>query len=490
MNFKLIFNKIGNILQIEGILMLIPLIIGLIYKENFYTTILAFLICSFSTFLIGSLLNIKKATNTKILPKSSLIIVAFSWIMLSLFGCLPLVISKEYPSFFDAFFEMCSGFSTTGASTMDNVEGLSKSILLWRSLSHWIGGMGVIVFILAILPDSKDGSNMHILRAESPGPQVGKLTSKISTTARILYLIYITLTIILFLLLWLGPDKNMDAFSSLCITLGTAGTGGFAITNAGISSYGIYSQYVIAIFMFLFGINFTNFYLIAIKKYKDVFKNEELRLYIILVFLSTMIIFINLLINCASIYSPEEAFRAAFFQVSSIISTTGYGTTDYEVLWPSLSKSILVFLMLTGPCAGSTGGGVKLQRINILFKNIIRKIKIMISPHRIEIIKQDEQILDEETSNDALVFFSLYIFLLIGATLIISIDGYDFATNFTASLSCISNIGPGLGKVGPCGNFKMFSNFSKLVLSFLMITGRLELFPMICLFNPRTWKKR
>ena len=266
MNFKLIFNKIGNILQIEGVLMLIPLIIGLIYKENFYNTILVFLICSSSTFLIGSLLNIKKATNTKILPKSSLIIVAFSWIMLSLFGCLPLVISKEYPSFFDAFFEMCSGFSTTGASVMDNVEGLSKSILLWRSLSHWIGGMGVIVFILAILPDSKDGSNMHILRAESPGPQVGKLTSKISTTARILYLIYITLTIILFLLLWLGPDKNMDAFSSLCITLGTAGTGGFSITNAGISSYGMYSQYVIAIFMFLFGINFTNFYLIAIKK--------------------------------------------------------------------------------------------------------------------------------------------------------------------------------------------------------------------------------
>lgn len=491
MNYKNIINIIGKVLQIEAILLLLPLLVGAIYKESWDTTLFAFFITALGSFVVGVLLNIPKPKSKKILPRSSFIIVALSWIVVAMVGALPLVISREIPNFFDAFFEMSSGFTTTGASICTDVESLSHSILFWRSFSHWIGGMGVIVFILAILPDDKEGSNMHILRAESPGPSVGKLVSKVSATARILYLIYIGLTIIEFLFLFLGPDKKMDLFNSICITLGTAGTGGFSVLNSGCAAYNIYSQYVISIFMILFGINFTLFYLLLIGKFKSVWKNEELRTYIALVLGSTFFIAITLFVKKIPEYSNfEECFRHSLFQVASIVSTTGYVTTDYSLYWPPVCLMVIILLMLTGPCAGSTGGGIKISRINLLFKSIVQKVRTMINPRKVELIKDSGQIVDDEVVKGAEIFIILYVALLFFVTFVISFDGFDLVTNFTATLSCISNVGPGLNVVGPTGNFAGFSNFSKFVLSLTMITGRLELFPMIALFAPRTWRTK
>lgn len=491
MNYRNIINIIGKVLQIEAILLLLPLLVGVIYKESWDTTLFAFFITALGSFVVGVLLNIPKPKSKKILPRSSFIIVALSWIIVAMVGALPLVISREIPNFFDAFFEMSSGFTTTGASICTDVESLSHSILFWRSFSHWIGGMGVIVFILAILPDDKEGSNMHILRAESPGPSVGKLVSKVSATARILYLIYIGLTIIEFLFLFLGPDKKMDLFNSICITLGTAGTGGFSVLNSGCAAYSIYSQYVISIFMILFGINFTLFYLLLIGKFKSVWKNEELRTYITLVLGSTFFIAITLFVKKIPEYSNfEECFRHSLFQVASIVSTTGYVTTDYSLYWPPVCLMVIILLMLTGPCAGSTGGGIKISRINLLFKSIVQKVRTMINPRKVELIKDSGQIVDDEVVKGAESFIIVYVALLFFVTFIISFDGFDLVTNFTATLSCISNVGPGLNVVGPTGNFAGFSNFSKFVLSLTMITGRLELFPMIALFVPRTWRTK
>ena len=491
MNYRNIINIIGKVLQIEAILLLLPLLVGAIYKESWDTTLFAFFITALGSFVVGVLLNIPKPKSKKILPRSSFIIVALSWIIVAMVGALPLVISREIPNFFDAFFEMSSGFTTTGASICTDVESLSHSILFWRSFSHWIGGMGVIVFILAILPDDKEGSNMHILRAESPGPSVGKLVSKVSATARILYLIYIGLTIIEFLFLFLGPDKKMDLFNSICITLGTAGTGGFSVLNSGCAAYSIYSQYVISIFMILFGINFTLFYLLLIGKFKSVWKNEELRTYITLVLGSTFFIAITLFVKKIPEYSNfEECFRHSLFQVASIVSTTGYVTTDYSLYWPPVCLMVIILLMLTGPCAGSTGGGIKISRINLLFKSIVQKVRTMINPRKVELIKDSGQIVDDEVVKGAESFIIVYVALLFFVTFIISFDGFDLVTNFTATLSCISNVGPGLNVVGPTGNFAGFSNFSKFVLSLTMITGRLELFPMIALFVPRTWRTK
>lgn len=491
MNYKNIINIIGKVLQIEAMLLLLPLLVGAIYKESWDTTLFAFFITALGSFVVGVLLNIPKPKSKKILPRSSFIIVALSWIIVAMVGALPLVISREIPNFFDAFFEMSSGFTTTGASICTDVESLSHSILFWRSFSHWIGGMGVIVFILAILPDDKEGSNMHILRAESPGPSVGKLVSKVSATARILYLIYIGLTIIEFLFLFLGPDKKMDLFNSICITLGTAGTGGFSVLNSGCAAYSIYSQYVISVFMILFGINFSLFYLLLIGKFKSVWKNEELRTYITLVLGSTFFIAITLFVKKIPEYSNfEECFRHSLFQVASIVSTTGYVTTDYSLYWPPVCLMVIILLMLTGPCAGSTGGGIKISRINLLFKSIVQKIRTMINPRKVELIKDSGQIVDDEVVKGAESFIIVYVALLFFVTFVISFDGFDLVTNFTATLSCISNVGPGLNVVGPTGNFAGFSSFSKFVLSLTMITGRLELFPMIALFVPRTWKTK
>lgn len=490
MNYKYILNIIGKVLRVEAVLMLFPLIVGLIYKEPFSTTILSFMITIAILLVIGFLLNLVKPKNHKILPRSSFIVVSLSWLLMSLFGSFPLMLSGEVPNFFNAFFEMCSGFTTTGASIIKDVEALSHSILFWRSFSHWIGGMGVIVFILAIFPDAKEGTSMHILRAESPGPQVGKLVSKMGVTARILYFIYLGMTLIEFLFLSLGPDKKMDLFSSITFTFSTAGTGGFSISNSGIAEYSTYSQYVIAIFMILFGINFSLFYLLLIKKYKTVVKNDEVKVYLFIVIFATAFITANVYLQCKDLYSTfEESFRHSFFQVASLVSTTGFVTTNYE-LWPTSCIMILLFLTFMGACAGSTAGGFKVSRLIILIKSVGNKMKTAIHPRKIDVVSNGNGKIEKSVIEETQTFFTIYMLLLFVTTFLISFDGFDVMTSFTASLSCISNVGLGLGKVGSVGNFSEFSSFSKFILSFLMIAGRLELFPIIALFNFKTWKKR
>lgn len=382
---------------------------------------------------------------------------------------------------------MTSGFTTTGASVVINVESLSHSILFWRSFSHWIGGMGVLVFILALIPESKEGSSMHILRAESPGPQVGKLVAKMKLSSRILYLIYLGLTIIEFMLLLFGPDEKMSLFNSLIYTLGTAGTGGFSIDANGLELYTSYSQYVIAIFMIIFGINFTIFYFILIGNWRSIFQNEEMKIYLLIVIVSTVIITINIYNTCSNL---EEAFRFSLFQVASIISTTGYSSTNF-INWPSLSLIILLVLTISGACAGSTSGGMKISRLIILVKSFLRNIKKMIAPRKVETIKINKKAISESQIESAQSFVVVYFIIFMLCALLISIDGNDLLTNLSASLTCLSNVGPGLTElIGPYGGFSSFSNFSKLVLSFEMIAGRLEIFPLLIVFYPRTWFKK
>ena len=485
MNYTLIRNILGKLMVVVAGLMTLPLIVSLIYQEGLQNY-LSFIIPIVVSSGLGLLFNIKKAKNSKIIAREGLIIVGTAWLIVSLFGCLPLIISKEIPNFFDAFFEIVSGFTTTGATIVSNVEELSHSILFWRSLSHWIGGMGVLVFVLAIIPESKDGSSVHILRSESTGPQVGKLVSKMRVTSRILYLIYIGLTLIEFLVLWLGPDKDMDLFRSMIYTFGTAGTGGFSENSKSLEVFAPYSQYVIAIFMLIFGINFSLFYLILIGNFKEVYKNEELRWFFGIVGISVLLLCINLYNVYGNI---EETFRHSLFQVASIISTTGYTTCDYAGNWPTFAQTLIFVLMFIGSCAGSTAGGLKVTRVNVLVKSMLKKIKNVVSPRQVETLCIDGKPVGTKTVEVVQNFFVLYIMIFLVCALIISIDNFDFTTNITASLSCISNVGPGLGQVGPYGSYRIYSSFSKFVLSLEMIAGRLELFPLLVLFSPKTWKK-
>lgn len=485
MNYRMIRNIVGKIMVLVSIFMILPMIVSFIYKEGI-TNYLAYLIPILILFCGGYFLSYKKLDDRKLGVKEGFIIVALSWIVMSLFGCIPFMITGDIPNFFDAFFEMSSGFTTTGASVVD-VTVLSHSTLFWRSFSHWIGGMGMLVFILMVIPESKEGSTMHILRAESPGPQVGKLVSKMKLTSRYLYLIYFGLTVIELLLLWLGPDEKMTFFNSLIYSLGTAGTGGFAMDAYSLEFYSNYSQYVIAIFMLIFGINFTMFYLILIGSFKAVFKNEEVKTYLIMVAVSVIIITINIYGTCKNL---EEAFRLSLFQVSSIVSTTGYSTTNF-INWPSLSLLVLLLLMISGACAGSTAGGMKVSRVVILAKSFVRNIKRMIAPRQIETLKINGKTIEEEQVESVQSFLVVYFIVLLACAGLISIDGYDVLTNLTASLTCISNVGPGLTEhIGPYGSFSIFSSFSKIVLSLEMIAGRLEIFPLLILFYPRTWLRK
>ena len=490
MNFSIIKNIIGKILILLAALMVLPLIVSFIYQEGI-TYYLAYIIPIVVLVLLGILLNIKKAKSSKMLVREGMIIVGLSWLMMSLFGCIPFILTKDIPNFFDAFFEMASGFTTTGASIVPNVEALSHSTLFWRSFSHWIGGMGVLVFILAIIPESKEGSSLHILRAESPGPQVGRLVSKMAASSRILYIIYMVLTLVEFLLLLLGPDTEMNVFHSLIYSLGTAGTGGFSAHADGLASFTAYSQYVISIFMIVFGINFSMFYLLLIKNVKDVYKNTELKVYIVTVILSVLIICFNIYPQVGNV---EETFRLSLFQVASIISTTGYATVDFNT-WPILSKVILLMLLCFGACAGSTAGGFKMSRVVILFKSAVAKVKKLVRPRKVEVVYMDSKPLSEATVDSVMGYFVVYVLVFIVCTVLISIynpnmPNIDLETTITSSLTCLNNVGPGLGSiVGPAGNFSSYSNFSKLVLTLEMIAGRLELFPILLLFSPNMWRK-
>ena len=482
MNYKMMGRFLALTLSVEALFMLPALFISLFCAE--YTAVWSFL-TSIALLILaaGILYLICKSAPTAFGAKEGLVCVSISWIVMSLFGCLPFWFSREIPNYIDALFEIVSGFTTTGASIVANVEGLSKGILYWRSFSHWLGGMGVLVFLLAIAPGNGQGKGftMHLLRAESPGPNVGKLVPKMRKTAAILYLIYIGLTFVNILFLLFG---KMPLFEAVCTAFGTAGTGGFGVKNDSITGYSPYLQNVTTVFMLLFGVNFSCYYLLLLREFKSVFKDEELRLYLGIVFASIVAIVLNLQGTYGTL---EETIRHAAFQVSSIITTTGYATTDFD-LWPSFSKMILLALMIIGACAGSTGGGIKVARVLLLFKSLRRNIRQVLHPNKVQVVRNNNQVVEESILDTTNAYLAAYVVIIIVSVILISLDGFSTGTNITAVLACFNNIGPGLEAVGPTCNFSGFSVFSKLVLILDMLAGRLEIFPILVLFSRSTWR--
>lgn len=483
MNIKMVFSILGRALLIEAGLLLCPMLVGFIYGENTWSD---YLIPIGGLLAIGIPLAFLKIKDRSIHIKEGFITVALVWVLMSLVGAVPFVLSGAIPSYVDALFETVSGFTTTGASILDGVrtmgvEDLSHSLQFWRLSTHWIGGMGVLVFILAILPGYNSGI-MHVFRAESPGPSVGKLVSKLTYTARILYGIYVIMTVTEAIFLICG---GMNVYEGVLHAFSTAGTGGFGIKSDSIASYSTYHQMVIAVFMFLFGINFNLYYLILIGNFKKAIKSEEFHVYVILVVSATLIIAINILSLCANF---GDAIRLSFFQVTSISSSTGFSTADFDQ-WPALSKAILVALMIVGACGGSTGGGIKVSRAIILVKSSFSDIRRMLHPRSVVSTKVEGELLSKETERNVHSYFILWVLIVVVCTILLSIDCNDILTNFTATLACIGNIGPGLNKVGPSLNFAFYSPYCKLLLSFVMLVGRLEIFPMILTLAPNTWKR-
>ena len=482
MNFKMMGRFIAQILSIEGLFMIPALGISLFCGD--VMAVQGFLwtlgIIAVSVFL---LMMVCRGAPSAFYAKEGLVCVGASWIVLSAVGCLPFWISREIPSYVDAFFEIVSGFTTTGASILTNVEALTKGIMYWRSFSHWLGGMGVLVFLLAFTGGKGQGFTMHLLRAESPGPSVGKLVPKMRTTAAILYIIYIVMTIINFIFLVIG---DMPVFEAVCTALGTAGTGGFGIKNDSMASYSPYLQNVTTVFMILFGVNFSCYYLLLIRQWKSVFGDEELRAYFGIILGSILLI----VLNTRGMYATlEETVRHAAFQVGSIITTTGFATTDFD-LWPSFSKTILLCLMVVGASAGSTGGGLKVARLLLLLKGARRNIRRMLNPRRMEVVRNNGSMVSESILDNTNAYLAAYVVILFLVFLVISLDGFSIGTNFSAVLCTFNNIGPGLEAVGPTCNFSAYSDLSKLVLSWAMLAGRLEIFPILVLFSRSTWRNR
>lgn len=485
MNYKMIFHIMALLLALEAIFMLPACLIGIFYKE--FTCVTSYL-QTIGIILVTALILWKITKNPKqgFYVKDGMVLTGLAWIVMSIFGAFPFYFSGEIPSYIDALFETVSGFTTTGSSILTNVEGLSKSLLFFRSFTHWIGGMGVLVFLLAIVPLSgkNQGYTLHILRAESPGPSVGKLVPKMKQTASILYLIYISLTIINIIFLLIG---KMPLFDALCTAFGTAGTGGFGIKNDSLASYSPYIQNVTTIFMALFGVNFSCYYLLLLKRFKDVFEDEELRLYLGIILVSVALITFDCM-NYHLFDTISEALRHVSFSVSSIITTTGFATEDFNI-WPMFSKTILIILMFSGACAGSTGGGIKVARILLLFKSARRNIKQTLHPNQISKIRVNHSVIDEKIIKNTNCYLTIYTALIVLSILIISMDNFSFETNFSAVMATFNNIGPGLDVVCPSGNFSSFSSLSKLVMIFDMLAGRLEIIPILCLFDLHTYKK-
>lgn len=480
MNYRMMAYILGNILQVEGLFIMASAVLAASFGEM--DAFFAFIITICITLAIGTALARIKITNRKIYGREGFVIVAMAWIVMSFFGAMPFYFSGAIEGPVNCFFETVSGFTTTGASILTDIESLPKSILFWRSFTHWIGGMGILVFMLAIM-SKVDERSMHLMRAEAPGPVVSKLVPKVKSTAKILYSIYIFLTLLQMLLLFLG---GMPLFDSVVNALSTAGTGGFAIKNASIAAYdNAYFEYVITIFMFLFSVNFNLYYLLLIKDFRNVFKSEELKYYLVIVLGSIAVITFNILSYYPTL---ESAFRHAAFQVLAISSTTGFATANFDT-WPELSKSLLVILTIFGACGGSTGGGIKISRLIIFLKMAGREIRQINHPRSVNIIKLDGHRVDESVVHGVGGFMIVYLFILFGSFLLISLDNYDFTTSLTSVLTCLGNVGPGLSKVGPVENYSFFSNFSKIVLSFNMLLGRLEIFPIIMLFSPSVWKR-
>ena len=484
MNYKMMGRFIGRILMVEAVFMGPAMLISLWEKE--FDAVWAFM---WSLGIImavsGVLLFFCRGSKNRFYAKEGMACVGLSWFFMSLLGCLPFYISGVIPDFVDAFFEIVSGFTTTGASILPAVEGLPKGILYWRSFSHWLGGMGVLVFLLAIssMGGRENGFTMHLLRAESPGPNVGKLVPKMKKTARILYLLYILLTVLNVFFLMLG---DMSLFEAVCTAFGTVGTGGFGIRNDSIASFSPYVQNVCTVFMILCGVNFSCFYLLLMKEFKNVFRDEELRLYLGLILGSVVLIVLNL----GDFYSTlGETVRHAFFQVATIITTTGYATTDYE-LWPGLSKAILLCLMVVGASAGSTGGGFKCSRLLLVLKSLRRSVRKIVHPQKVQAVRMNGHPVDEKVIQNTNAYLAAYVTAVMASFLLISVDGFSITTNLSAVLACFNNIGPGFEMVGPTCNFAVYGTFSKLVLIMDMLAGRLEIFPILILFSRTTWRHR
>ena len=484
MNYRMIGRIIGQILGLEALFLLLPLAICLADGDE--PAVLGFTLSVLISAGVYLLLRwLCRNAETGFRAKEGLVCVSLAWMAMSFLGCLPFFLSGAIPNLVDALFETVSGFTTTGASILPAVEGLPRGLLFWRSFTHWVGGMGVLVFLLAIIPVSGAGGGftMHLLRAESPGPNVGKLVPRIRQTAKLLYLIYVVLTVLDLIFLLLG---GMPLFDALCTAFATAGTGGFSVRNASMAAYSPYLQNVTTVFMLLFGVNFSCYYLLLMRQIRNVFRDEELRLYLGLVAAAILLITWDL----RGLYATVgETVRQAAFQVSSIISTTGFATTDFD-LWPSFSKAILMILMITGACAGSTAGGLKLARALLLFKTLRRNARQVLHPSRVQVVRNNGQAVPEKVLEHANAYFAAYIIIIIVSFLLISLDEFSLTTNFTAVLACFNNVGPGLDGVGPTFSYAAYSTFSKLVLTVDMLAGRLEIFPILALFSRGSWTYR
>ena len=484
MNYKMMGKFISKILLVEAVFMLPALLISVFHNET--KSVAGFVWSILITLLLAGILMVLCSHSSKsFYAREGLVCVGMSWIVMSLLGSLPFFISGEIPEFMDALFETVSGFTTTGATILGEVEAMSRGCLYWRSFTHWLGGMGVLVFVLAIASggDSKSGFTMHLLRAESPGPKVGKLVPKMKTTAEILYAIYILLTVLDIFFLLLG---KMPLFDAVCTAFGTAGTGGFGIKNDSIAGYSPYLQNVCTIFMLLFGVNFSCYYMLLIRQFRSVWKDEELRFYLGAVLASILVIACNI----RGLYATlEETVRHAAFQVASIVTTTGFATTDFD-LWPSLSKMILLALMLVGASAGSTGGGFKFARLLLIFKSIRRNIRQVLQPQKIQVVRVNGQPVDEKILENTNAYLAIYVIIIVVSCILVAVDGFSMMTNLSAVIACFNNIGPGFEAVGATCSFAGFGYFSKLVLIIDMLAGRLEIFPILILFSGAAWRHR
>ena len=480
MNRRMIFSTVGKMVTAEALMLVLPVAAAVWYRESCVWSLLITMAVAFA--LGQGMIHLSRPKDRVIYAKEGFCITALAWIVLSAIGALPFVISREIPNYIDAFFETVSGFTTTGASILTNVEVMSRGLLFWRSFTHWVGGMGVLVFVMALLPGVTDRS-IHIMRAEMPGPVVGKIVPKAKDTASLLYKIYIVMTIVQIVLLLAG---GMPVFDSILHAFGTAGTGGFGIKADSIAGYSPYLQWVITVFMLLFGINFNLFYLLLIRRFRSALQSTELWTYLGIVLVSTGLITTNVLPRYAGF---GEALRHSAFQVSSIITTTGYATTDFD-LWPGFSKAVLLLLMFVGACAGSTGGGFKVSRVVLLFKSVCRQLRLLVHPRGVSAVKFEGKTVDEPTMNGVGTYLAAYVFCFVAIVLLLCLEDMNFVTHFSAAAACFNNIGPGFGAVGPAANYAAYSGFSKLLLSFAMLLGRLEIYPLLIALVPGTWKRK
>lgn len=488
MNHRIVLNNIGKLIRLEGMLLILPTLIGVFLHEKEF---LALAVTAGSSIIVGTLLSSIKTKNTRIRAKEGFVITALVWLIFSIIGAIPFYATGNIKSFTDAIFETASGFTTTGASILRDVEALPKCLLFWRSFTHWIGGMGILVFMMAFASSSAD--EMNIMRAESPGPSVEKMVPKVKETAIILYGIYTVMTIILIIALIIA---GMPVFDSVCHALGTAGTGGFGIKGDSIASYNKVCQGIITVGMMMFGVNFNLYYLIIMKKFKDILHSEEVFTYIIIYFVASILVSIGTVNGFmhsgtyyAGFHTVGEAVHHSFFQVASVMTTTGFATMDFN-LWATMPKAIMVLVMFIGACAGSTGGGIKVSRIIIYFKEVVRELQSYIHPSSVKSIRLDGKVVSKDTIRTTNVFLMAYIFIFVGSLVIVCFDGFDLVTSFTAVTATINNIGPGLGIVGPTGNFADFSILAKWVFIFDMIAGRLEIFPVLIMLSIKTWRRK